>query len=302
MRYFISIVLMVCAVLATGCDGNRGKATSAEILTGTKWKLSAWSASSSDPSRLTITADFRESQISGTSAVNSYSGSYTATADGAFWVKDLQSTLVGSSDDAMHTESVYFDLLRQARKYKANETTLTLLDGANNDILTFHARSKNDILSVKNRYEGFLMDIPGVVGVGIGESDGNEYIVVMAEKRTPQVNKDVPKQLEEFPVVVEVTRPIEPLPSDAPFIEGRITALDQEQRWIRVEENPNDASGSAKAVLQVNAGTRIVLSNVHTPSRFSDLRVGYLIQAWVTALVAESYPVQATASVILYEP
>ena len=140
MRYFLSTVCMLCVVQAASCADINGKVRNIGGLTGTKWKLSGWSDSSLDPSRFDITAEFSESQISGTSAVNSYVGRYTATADGVFSIEDLQSTLIGGSDDAMHAESVYFELLQKARKFTMNKTTLTLSDTANRDILIFHAR------------------------------------------------------------------------------------------------------------------------------------------------------------------
>jgi heat shock protein HslJ len=136
---WMMIVSMVCA-LAAGCGSNNGDGTSGGTLAGTKWRLTAWSASSSDPSQFTITADFSESQISGTSAVNSYGGPYTATADGRFSVGDLQSTLMGGSEEAMRAESLYFELLRQASKYAVTEATLTLKNSSNLDILIFNAR------------------------------------------------------------------------------------------------------------------------------------------------------------------
>jgi len=40
----------------------------------------------------------------------------------------------------MRAESLYFDLLRQARKYLMTTTTLTLKDAGNQDILVFQAR------------------------------------------------------------------------------------------------------------------------------------------------------------------
>jgi heat shock protein HslJ len=109
-------------------------------LPGSKWRLQGWSASSLDPSRFTITADFSESQISGTSAVNSYGGPYTATGDGRFSVGDMQSTLMGGSEDAMGAESLYFDLLHQARKYLIDGARLILSDDRGNPLLMFNRR------------------------------------------------------------------------------------------------------------------------------------------------------------------
>lgn len=136
---WVMIVGMVCALMA-GCENSHGDGISGGILAGTKWRLATWSASFSGPSQFTITADFSESQISGTSAVNSYSGLYTATADGRFAVSELQSTLMGGSEEAMHAESLYFDLLRQVSKYAVTGATLTLKDENNHDTLIFNAR------------------------------------------------------------------------------------------------------------------------------------------------------------------
>lgn len=136
------VILGIACALVAGCRSNNGNGANGGALAGAKWRLTAWSASSSDPSQFTITADFSvsESQISGTSAVNSYGGSYTATADGAFTVGELQATQMAGSGEAMHAEALYFDLLGQARKYTATEMTLTLKNGNNQDILIFNAR------------------------------------------------------------------------------------------------------------------------------------------------------------------
>jgi len=69
----IMIIGIVC-MIAAGCDSNHGNGVGGRTLAGTKWRLTAWSVSSLDSSQFTITADFDDSQISGTSAVNSYGG------------------------------------------------------------------------------------------------------------------------------------------------------------------------------------------------------------------------------------
>ncbi len=115
--------LGLACVLAVGCESDHGNGTGSGRLAGTKWRLVAWSARSQDPARFTITADFDESRISGTSAENLYSGSYTATNDGTFSVGELQSTLMGGSDEAMRAKSLYFELLRRARRYVVSGAT-----------------------------------------------------------------------------------------------------------------------------------------------------------------------------------
>jgi len=137
---WMAILCSVVCVLATGCESDNGNDTGGGALAGTKWRLAAWSASSLDPTAFTITADFDESRISGTSAVNTYGGPYTATDEGSFSVGELAATEMAGSEPAMRAEALYFDLLRQARKYVVSGATLTLKDAGNQEILIFQSR------------------------------------------------------------------------------------------------------------------------------------------------------------------
>ena len=139
MKWMAILCSLVCA-LAIGCESDNGNDAGGGPLAGTKWRLAAWSVSSLDPSGYTIAADFSESDISGRSAVNTYGGPYTITGGSGFSVGELRATAMGGSEDAMRVESLYFDLLRQARKYLITTTTLTLKDAGNQDILVFQAR------------------------------------------------------------------------------------------------------------------------------------------------------------------
>jgi heat shock protein HslJ len=133
-RFFTAFILVTGILVLSGCE-NR---VTASALAGTSWRLSSWSAASPDPSRYTITASFTDSAMSGRSAVNSYSGSYTAETDGAFSVGILESTLMASpDDDAMSAESTYLDLLGRAIRYALTDTTLTLYDGNGSVLLVF---------------------------------------------------------------------------------------------------------------------------------------------------------------------
>ncbi len=135
----IAIAGIAC-MLIMSCKNNSEEALKIGILEGTKWKLLTWSVSSSSPSPFTITADFSLSQISGTSAVNWYGGSYTANTDGHFSVSDLSYTKMAGSEEAMRAEMIYFELLRQARKFSKSGTTLTLMNESNQGLLIFNAR------------------------------------------------------------------------------------------------------------------------------------------------------------------
>jgi hypothetical protein len=69
--------------------------------------------------------------------------------------------------------------------------------------------SSNDIAAIKERHESWLMSLPGVVGVGIGNCEEKPCIKVYVKEKTPELERQVPKQLEGFEVNVEMTGPIE---------------------------------------------------------------------------------------------
>ena len=108
----------------------------AATLEGTSWKLSAWSASSLDPAGFDITAAFADGQISGRSAVNSYSGPCSAAPNGAFSVGALASTLMAGDGNSMQAESLYHSLLAQATAWRRDGSQLVLSAGAA-DLLIF---------------------------------------------------------------------------------------------------------------------------------------------------------------------
>ncbi len=62
-----------------------------------------------------------------------------------------------------------------------------------------------------------LMSLPGVVGTYQGaRDDGSPVIVVMIEKRTAELERRIPRQLEGWPVAIQVTGEIRALPDSAP--------------------------------------------------------------------------------------
>jgi len=73
--------------------------------------------------------------------------------------------------------------------------------------------SSDDIVQVKERHEAMLMSIPGVVGVGIGDCDGQACIKVLVQESTVELEGQIPQQLEGFKVDIEPTGPIEIQPT-----------------------------------------------------------------------------------------
>lgn len=106
-------------------------------LEGTHWRLAAWSAEALVPASYDITAAFARGQISGRAAVNTYSGAYSAAADGSFAADTLAMTEMAGPPDAMQAESLYLGLLQQARRWRLDKSKLFLADSAGQDLLIF---------------------------------------------------------------------------------------------------------------------------------------------------------------------
>lgn len=83
---------------------------------------------------------------------------------------------------------------------------------------------------------------------------------------------------------------------------GTITAIGRvAEGWsVRVEERPQDVSGSAKGVFRVGERTDVRRASGGR-ARAEDLREGQRVRVWVTGPVAESYPVQAGARLVVVD-
>ena len=60
-----------------------------------------------------------------------------------------------------------------------------------------------NIEEVLGRHQERLMAVPGVSGVGVGQSDGKSAIVIMVKQLTPDLKARLPRTLEGHAVVVE---------------------------------------------------------------------------------------------------
>lgn len=130
--------LAAAALLLVGC-GSGDDSGGAPSLEGTSWRLTGWSASSLDPADFAITAQFDDGKIGGTSAVNTYGGPYEAGEDGSFSVGDLASTMMAGPEPDMRAETIYLQLLAEAKQYTVEGETLTLSDADGNASLIFAA-------------------------------------------------------------------------------------------------------------------------------------------------------------------
>jgi len=185
-------------------------------------------------------------------------------------------------------------------------------------------RKRLSIEAVKAANEAQLMAIDGVVGVGIGESGGTPVIDVFLSKDTPVSKDAIPSTIDGYAVTVTLTGPIvaqpggEPAPpvdtppahvAGGPSISGAITTLNAaDDSWsagvlgsVLIEGTLQSDTSFAKASVAVTDKTQIYLEDAQGRHAvdFSYLRVGQIVAATFTGAVAESYPVQATASEIV---
>ena len=61
-----------------------------------------------------------------------------------------------------------------------------------------------------------VMALPGVVGLGIGECEGEPCIKIFVARRTEELDRQIPSTFEGFPVEMQVTGEIRARPSDSP--------------------------------------------------------------------------------------
>jgi hypothetical protein len=61
---------------------------------------------------------------------------------------------------------------------------------------------------VQERHAASLMSIPSVKLVGVGEREGEPTIKVLVEEGTPELERQIPQQIEGIKVEVERTDPI----------------------------------------------------------------------------------------------
>jgi len=135
VRLALASLLVAFAVTSLGCTAG----ASAPGLDGTSWTLTGWSASSLDPVDFKITAIVEDGRVGGHSGVNSYGADYQIGSGGSFEVGEIVTTLIAGPEPAMRAETIYTELLKQAREYAVEGDTLTLSDANGNQLLIYSA-------------------------------------------------------------------------------------------------------------------------------------------------------------------
>lgn len=70
------------------------------------------------------------------------------------------------------------------------------------------------IEQVLKEHTPHLMSIPGVTGTAQGELDGKPCIKVYVVKETPELEKQIPKEIEGYPVDIQESGVIKPMNDD----------------------------------------------------------------------------------------
>ena len=93
--------------------------------------------------------------------------------------------------------------------FTPNQKSLIIEQNIGQDKIT---GSRPNIEQVIQQYEADLIDIDGVVGLGISECQQELCIKVYLESKSPKLKKKIPTKLGKFKVDTEVIGSVEPLP------------------------------------------------------------------------------------------
>lgn len=132
-RLRLSVILLLLLGLTTAC----GSPAKQPALDGTSWKLTAWAEPEPIPASVTITAEFADGRVAGTSGVNRYNGSIESSTDGSFALDQPISTKMAGPADAMKAEAAYLQRLQEATSYAIDGDTLVINDADGQPSLTF---------------------------------------------------------------------------------------------------------------------------------------------------------------------
>lgn len=131
--------LTVLVLVLSGCVGKQSIS-----LERTGWKLVAWSISSMKADAFEITANFDDKTMSGKSAVNSYSGSYSIDGYDITFGQFVSTEMAGP-EDAMRAESNFFELIKQVKTLKVEGIKMFFRDSQGYDLLVFEMTTSPEI-------------------------------------------------------------------------------------------------------------------------------------------------------------
>jgi heat shock protein HslJ len=137
------VALLLVPALA-GCGGSSSDSSSASEnaaeqatsgpvggagFVGPEWKLTASAVDSMDLSTFGITITFTDTDVSGSSGVNTYAGTFTSSPEGDMDFGPLASTKMAGPEPAMKAEQAYLAALDTIDGYSVTDTELDLFTG-----------------------------------------------------------------------------------------------------------------------------------------------------------------------------
>ena len=135
-----TIGLLAIAALSAGCAGSSPPAAAkGGTITGVEWQLDTLNGAQAPAGPRPVNAVFEAKNVSGFSGVNSYSGPYTANADGSIRIGPLASTMMAGGPEAMQLESGYLKALQSAATYLAADGRLTRYSAEGVPIVVYKA-------------------------------------------------------------------------------------------------------------------------------------------------------------------
>jgi heat shock protein HslJ len=145
-------MLMIPALAACGSSSTASSASASTVaspgipaaplptggaeLAATNWVLSGMASGNTSLSDSGITLDFTAKDASGSSGINTYSGSYTSSSDGKLAFGPFISTQMAGDPAKMKTEADYMTALAKVTGYSVNGDLLDLFAGPD-QVLTY---------------------------------------------------------------------------------------------------------------------------------------------------------------------
>ena len=127
---------------ACGTSSSGSGASSSSSVQALEGKL--WTATQIDgvaevlpADQFASTADFKAGTVSGSGAVNSYSGAYTAADDGSLQIEQPASTLMAGPPEANAQEQAFFTALTKTARFEVDGQTLKLFASDDTLLITF---------------------------------------------------------------------------------------------------------------------------------------------------------------------
>jgi len=133
------VLLAGLPLLAAACGSSSAGSGALQALEGKLWTATQIDgvAQVLPTDQFASTATFKGGTVSGTGAVNRYSGAYTASDDGALQIQQPASTLMAGPPEADAQEQAFFAALTKTQRFEVSGETLKLFGSGDTLLITF---------------------------------------------------------------------------------------------------------------------------------------------------------------------